>query len=661
MDLLMDVIEMGFILEMLFAFLLIYSLFSLYTMSKCRILAYTIITFWGILFWGTEFLDVFQTVTVLGIRILWLIVIIILLIICKYRKSKLSLHFFQYLNWKERSLYEKVLLATIGCILFLTFFMSLFSVVNNGDSLGYHLPRILHWLQDGTVNYYYSQDIRQIYAPILSEYALTHIFALCGNDSLLNLLQWFAYAISALYLYKISRMLKLSSCASLFSSLLFITMPMAIAQSMTTQVDLVGTMWVTLLIYLLLGVALAEDSEKGKDSLLSMGMASCCVGFAYITKTNACIPMLFICIWFLFYELVKKVKLIVIIRWILIAGVTMSLIILPGIIRNALYQGQWLSNPMSESVLIYTMNPRYVLVNMYKNISMESMQYLFAEVDNIILKMGGAFAELLNVDINSELIGYGTNDYYSTGSSLFYYFNHDYAGNPLVLTLGILSLFYLTLRFIRNKENRNEIIYGVTLAIICGFLVSTIVIRWQPWVTRLLMPSFSLLVIPITYLLEQAMIKLKSKEFVTGILICAVFVTSFNSFTYNIRIPLENIFSTKTKEQLYLYYQSDEYKGYQAILDEIEEKQYYNIGLGEKINFEYVIWSRLWGSQHNLEHVPLDGSVVCEMIPDCIVAFGYNEGDSVTLNKFEYRYRIIEENDCGIYGLFIKHAVMEEE
>lgn len=651
-----QVVNICFVIVLPMVFYMLYLLFAISQRSRFLNFAYAIIAFFGFVFFGTEFLSLFFTISVLSVRLYWLIVLIILFFVCKMKKVHLFGRIVYPTFLHQNNLIEKILCGVIFCILLLSFFMSLFSVVNNGDSMAYHLPRVLHWLQDESVNYFYSQDIRQIYSPILSEYTLLHVFSLCGNDSLFNLLQWFSYGMIAFYLYAICDKLKFSKRFSLVAAILFLTMPMAIGQAMTTQVDLVGTMWVVIFLYLLLNIAMSDEAPLCKNSILRICIAAACVGLAYITKTNACIPMLFICLWFLICELRKRIKVTNILLWMLMAGGVVLAFVAPGMLRNLLWQGSLFSTEFSEKVVILTLEPRHIFVNMYKNISMELMQYIFAEVDTIILKIGGMLAGQLGVDINDALIGFGSNDYYATGTSLFYYFHHDHAGNPLVMVLGVISSIYAVVHTIRKKNSEERMIGGLVWAIIFGFFAMTIIIRWQPWVTRLLMPSLTLFIIPIILMLEFISEKIKSRDFLIGMIVCAVVMTSFNAFTYNIRVPFKNIVTSKDKMELYLYYHEEECEGYRAILDEIKEEKYRNLGLG-RIDFEYVIWAQLWGGGYVLEHVPLEEQGECEFSPDCIIAFGYQEGDVINLNEIEYEYQVIKENEIGIYGMFCKKNI----
>lgn len=647
---------MIFVLEMPLLFILIYILFKRKVKSLHIGFTYSIITLFLYIFFATELLSLLSKVNVYMIVTVWTLVLILLFFVNRN-------HLKSFIKGISKSRYPKLLgyEKTLGFFwaffLLLTFFMSLFTVVNNGDSMIYHLPRVLHWLQDETVNYYYVQDNRQIFSPVLAEYTLTHIYALSGNDVLFNLLQWFAYAIVSIYVYLICRSLNITKQNSMIGVLLFLTMPMALAQSITTQVDLVGTMWVVIFIYLMIDIAKKEHLLFNREDIFEMCMAACCVGLAYITKTNACVPMSFVCIWFLLSKLKRKEKVVSLVRFAVTAIVIAILILLPGLIRNLMYAGSFFPSEFSEKVLILTMNPKYVFVNIYKNISMELMQYCLVDVDSRILYLGSFLAGKLRLDINDPLIGYGGNDYLTTGSASYYYFHHDHASNPIVMLMAIWSMVYITVVIIRNRKKSNsDLAVGLSIAVVLGFIASTAIIRWQPWVTRLLLPSQVTLIIPIVYSLQRLLKKVRIKEYLVGMMTFAMLIMSVNSIFYNIRVPLKNIFSSIDRTGLYFYYHEDEYDGYRAVIDEIIDQGYHNIGLGT-LHFEYVLWKELKENGCTLEHISLEDGKDYGFSPDCIVVFNqYEDGDIVMFNEEEYRYNVLYQSDTMSYGLLAKES-----
>ena len=56
----------------------------------------------------------------------------------------------------------------------------------------YHLPRVMHWIQNKNVYPYATGDIRQTILPPLSEYIILNFQLLSEGDYFANLVQWSA-------------------------------------------------------------------------------------------------------------------------------------------------------------------------------------------------------------------------------------------------------------------------------------------------------------------------------------------------------------------------------------------------------------------------------------------------------------------------------------
>ena len=62
----------------------------------------------------------------------------------------------------------------------------------NWDSLTYHLPRVMHWIQQRSIDHYASNNTCQIEYGPWSAFAVATLHLLRGNDQMDNLIQWFA-------------------------------------------------------------------------------------------------------------------------------------------------------------------------------------------------------------------------------------------------------------------------------------------------------------------------------------------------------------------------------------------------------------------------------------------------------------------------------------
>ena len=119
----------------------------------------------------------------------------------------------------------------------------------NADSMAYHCACILHWIQNRTVDYYPTNVFTQLHSPPMAEYVVMQTYFLFESDVAFNLVQWYACTIDAAPINFICRKLNVQREVALVGSLLMITMPIAIAESSTTQVDLFSGVWLLSFIY----------------------------------------------------------------------------------------------------------------------------------------------------------------------------------------------------------------------------------------------------------------------------------------------------------------------------------------------------------------------------------------------------------------------------
>jgi hypothetical protein len=114
---------------------------------------------------------------------------------------------------------------------------------HNGDSLMYHLPRQLRWLQQGSVAHFPTHDLRQLQMPPYAEFAGLHLMILVGNDSWVNLVQWLALLQTMVAVSLIARELGLALRGQLLAALFVATVPMAYVQASSPKNDLVVSLW----------------------------------------------------------------------------------------------------------------------------------------------------------------------------------------------------------------------------------------------------------------------------------------------------------------------------------------------------------------------------------------------------------------------------------
>jgi hypothetical protein len=93
-------------------------------------------------------------------------------------------------DWPAILILPALFLAVLATALLVT---ALVAPPNNYDSMTYHMARIAHWLQNGSVRFYPTHNPRQLHLAPFAEYAILQFQVLTGgSDRFANAVQWFA-------------------------------------------------------------------------------------------------------------------------------------------------------------------------------------------------------------------------------------------------------------------------------------------------------------------------------------------------------------------------------------------------------------------------------------------------------------------------------------
>lgn len=226
--------------------------------------ALSILGFWGILaFWSLTLLVVLSSGLARG------------RLVRGANRLRRTIH-----GLAEWGLGERALLAGLAGLVLTLFAVALVAAPNTTDSLRYHLARIAHWLQDGSLRHYAASYHNQLWSPIWAETAILHLMALWGGDRLANMVQWSAMVGSAIAITGIADQLGADRRAQLLAAVVGVTAPMAVLQATSTQTDLAVGFWVLTSVYWL--VRLVRDGLRPFEWLLLGGS----MGLGMLTKAT---------------------------------------------------------------------------------------------------------------------------------------------------------------------------------------------------------------------------------------------------------------------------------------------------------------------------------------------------------------------------------------
>ena len=372
---------------------------------------------------------------------------------------------------------HKLYFAALAFIYSVVFIIALAAPPNTDDSMTYHMARVANWAQNGSVAFYPTQVLRQLYNVPLAEYSILHLQLLAGTDRFANLAQFFCFAACGVASSLNAARFEHSKTTKLLAAVLTATLPMAILQGSSTQTDLVVSFFVAAFFYFFSQACETEATEDFLFAGLALGLALLSKGTAYFY----CFPIgvLFTAKYFFKSKEPNANKLKFASR---VCAVWLLAFALSGVhfVRSYELFGAPLSTG-EERLTNERLSAPIVFSNLVRNYAVHLgmiSEALAASTENAVKNLVGA--EINNRD--------------STYAGTFYVpreEHEDSAGNTihlLLLTAAVLFAFARRGGGIREKEN----LIFASLAIVAGFLIYCAVMKWQPWASRLHLPLFVL-------------------------------------------------------------------------------------------------------------------------------------------------------------------------
>jgi len=212
---------------------------------------------------------------------------------------------------------NKFIIFLLSSIIILTFFTSIVYPPTTADSMDYHLPRVMQWIQNENVDFFSTSDHRQLMMPPFSEYFILHLQLITNNDYLANVPQWLAMLFSLITISLITKELGGNKRFQLISAFIGSTIPMGILQSSSTQTDYILSFWLISLIYFLILYLKTNNLKYLVGFSLSLGIG-------ILTKQNMYLFAFPFCFWLFFYFVRNKLSKIYYLFLIFIIVLTLN-------------------------------------------------------------------------------------------------------------------------------------------------------------------------------------------------------------------------------------------------------------------------------------------------------------------------------------------------
>ena len=620
-----------------FAFIAIYLSVKQKIKEQVKSMATAILLFECVVVLITNILSIARALNGIGIFLAWLTVFFVAVFV--YVKNGGNFHsdgisFVRFWDENKKSPIWILMVCVIGILFLILLFGAVFTVPHNYDSMSYHLARIGYWIDHRSVDHYICNIDRQIYSPVLAEYNLLHIMLLSGNDTFVNFLQYFSMFGTAYFLYHSARKLGTNTLFSFMAVFAFVTMPLTVSQSITTQNDLFAALFFALFIYLLLEVILWDAIILDVKQSWTIFMLSLTVGFAYLAKTSVCASMLFFMPWLLLVCVRRKDHWSKLLGSVAIAVAGIGITVAETWIRTYQSGGSIMMDTASGDIMVATKNVSYIIVNILKNFSLLITQHLWRPLNGFVYRIAIGMGRILQVEVNNEAIAFHGFDFLhhmNMGDDMY---SQDKAPSAFVAYMAVFTgilLIVLSIRLLINRKKLPENIkkqwglsagFCVSAWLSLGFIMA--LLRWQPWGTRLMYPA---LVITIVATVNMLWLFLEKKQRIANIIllfmICLSTILVIPSVSYNME-PALRFVKNGCQERMSYYFSYNQRKdSYEQLMTLAKQEQVKDIGLiisGD--GYDYPLWLMFHQGyeQGKLRHIIKENAnMPAETAPDAIL------------------------------------------
>lgn len=584
-----------------------------------RSMANTWISFTVIAWTSIELLGWFYIWTKVAVALLWTFVMVLCIIIIYKKKYYVSLKDFASAKnqiWKQYRQHWLVYTIVL-CSVTLIAIAALLRSPDNGDSMTYHLSRIMHWIQNKSTRYYGAgTDIQNRY-PSLAEYLVSQILILGANDRLANLFQLSAYLASGVFVYAIGRKIRISKRSAFFSMCVFWCIPMAIAQAFSTQTDNIAGFFLLVYIYFVLDFIQADKLKADKTGLLQGIRLAACVMFSYLCKPTICFAVLVFFVWMCVRRIRHKDSLQILIKYVIVGSITAVVLYFPLLAKNydvlqrsaenisvsvevqTEEQNQIqmshanLSNalaPDNFNVVDALKKPTVFFMNCVQNIGRNSGSAYFTQWNRFMMKVVNKLGSILNYNVQTYTVYDGVQ-----------FWSLDYATSPAIMFIALLMIVLLIIRVSRPTEE--QVMFAIcaimSFTLQCGLMGFTMAR------SRYLVGVMALLAVMAGIVIDGLRCNKQGKGALMIALLAVCSVGAVNTYHYQAKYTVDS-FTGGRCHRYFMGYDVPE-KAYEDMSSFINKNGFTKLAIDGNLIYEYALWKSVNGLER-LECVNLQNS-----------------------------------------------------
>ena len=353
---------------------------------------------------------------------------------------------------------------------------------NTFEAMRYHLPRVMHWLQGANLATFASSNVRENYFPPFAEYVFLHLMALTGGDRYVNLIQVGAFLLCLIGVSAIAEQLGANRNTQVAASVLAAGIPLAVLQASAARNDLVLAVWLLSLVWF--GLCWT----KSPGSWLFAAGTGLSLGLALLTKSTAYVFAFPLCL---------MVGVMALRSGGLRPGLTRGLVVLSiaaalnlgHVVRNwALYsdpRGIWgrVGTEVTTPAIVASTAIRNVALHVPTNC--RAPLNILDGPGALVLRGLESMHSLTGHDPTDPATTWGIRNVFKESRGCVY--DEQEGGNPLHALLIFMTA--LAMPFMRPGSTRAK---WLGLALMAGFALLSLFVRWQIWAAYLQIPLFVL-------------------------------------------------------------------------------------------------------------------------------------------------------------------------
>jgi Dolichyl-phosphate-mannose-protein mannosyltransferase len=382
----------------------------------------------------------------------------------------------RWLMWKWEHKFPFWIVVAFASV---TLFIALTAEPNNWDSMTYRLPRIEHWIQDGSLAYYPTSIGMQNFGP-LAEILLLQTRVLSGSHRFYLLIQWVSMLCSISAVFRITRQLGGNTTQAWIACAFLATLPIGILESTSTQNDYVVA--ALLVSFVSLGLQAITEARASLWLVLAAAAAGLLTG---LVKPTGYLLGVGFAVWFSI-SLATRVSLTVVVTRAAGIMVLLAIFIAPFATRFATSLAE-VSEIVAKDIVNGSFGVKQTLDNLIRGYVLNLLTGI-QKIDTLTSDATKTITSQLGLDTHRQetsIQGYA----FSKPPVGQLVLHEDYGPNPIHLIVVTAALALTASRWPESTPTLLLLYWGAWLI---GVAALAAVLRWNPWAVRYHLAAFAL-------------------------------------------------------------------------------------------------------------------------------------------------------------------------